>query len=152
MPEDLTNPQNIYGLSKVAGENAIQEHAKSYLILRTSGVYGEHGNNFLKTMLKLGRTKSEISIVSDQVGSPTYTGDIAKAIARICLSQKDEKFPEGIYHYAGLESCSWFTFAEEIFNAMHLIDPSFKIPNLKPILSEINSEENKEIKNTTAYT
>jgi dTDP-4-dehydrorhamnose reductase len=136
MPKDLTNPKNIYGLSKVTGENAIQEFAKSYLILRTSWVYGEHGSNFLKTMLHLGSEKTEISIVSDQIGSPTYAGDLAKVIAKICFNQQDNKFLEGIYHYGGLEPCSWFTFAEEIFDAMQIIDPSFKIPNLKPILSE----------------
>jgi len=136
MPEDLANPKNIYGLSKVTGENAIQEFAKSYLILRTSWVYGEYGSNFLKTMLRLGSEKTEISIVSDQIGSPTYAGDLAKVIAKICFIQQDNKFLEGIYHYGGLEPCSWFTFAAEIFDAMQTIDSSFKIPDLKPILSK----------------
>ena len=135
-PDDLTSPQNIYGLSKVAGEHAIQEYANTYLIMRTSWVYGEYGNNFLKTMLRLGRTEAEISVVSDQIGSPTYVGDIAKAILKSCFMYfEDSKFPQGLYHYAGLEPCSWLTFSKEIFNAMAKIDPSFRKPELYPILT-----------------
>jgi dTDP-4-dehydrorhamnose reductase len=111
-----TNPQGVYGDSKLKGELAIQSSGCKYLIVRTAWVYSEYGNNFLKTMLRLGDDRDELSIVGDQIGCPTYAQDIAKAIVSI-LSGLDLKGPlSGIYHYCGDEFCSWYDFARAIFS------------------------------------
>lgn len=108
--DDIPNPQNIYGKSKLAGEQAVKEILKKYFIVRISWVFGEHGNNFVKTMLRLGKEKKEISVVNDQIGSPTYTKDLA---VLLCDMLKTEKY--GIYHATNDGYCSWAEFAEEIF-------------------------------------
>ena len=114
--EDNTpNPQGVYGDSKLKGEMAIEASGCKYLIIRTAWVYSEYGNNFLKTMLRLGADRDELSIVGDQIGCPTYAQDIAKTIVSIisCLDLKDSSL--GTYHYCGDESCSWYDFARAIF-------------------------------------
>ena len=80
---DITNPINVYGASKLKGEQLIQENLRQYFILRTSWLYSEYGANFLKTMLRLGNEKEELNVVSDQIGSPTYAKDLARAILKI---------------------------------------------------------------------
>ena len=110
-----TNPQGVYGDSKLKGEVAIQSSGCKYLIIRTAWVYSEYGNNFLKTMLRLGAVRDELSIVGDQIGCPTYAQDIAKTIVSI-LSLLDLKgSSSGIYHYCGDEPSSWYDFACAIF-------------------------------------
>jgi dTDP-4-dehydrorhamnose reductase len=111
-----TNPQGVYGDSKLKGELAIQASGCKYLIIRTAWVYSEYGNNFLKTMLRLGADRDELRIVGDQIGCPTYAQDIAKSIVSIlsCLDLKGS--PSGIYHYCGDEPCSWYDFARAIFS------------------------------------
>jgi dTDP-4-dehydrorhamnose reductase len=111
-----TNPQGVYGDSKLKGELAIQSTGCKYLIIRTAWVYSEYGNNFLKTMLRLGADRDELSIVGDQIGCPTYAQDIAKSIVSIlsCLDLK--RSSPGIYHYCGDEPCSWYDFARAIFS------------------------------------
>ena len=101
-----TNPQGVYGDSKLKGEVAIEASGCKYLIIRTAWVYSEYGNNFLKTMLRLGADRDELSIVGDQIGCPTYAQDIAKSIVSIlsCLDLKDSS--SGIYHYCGDEPWS----------------------------------------------
>ena len=113
--DNLTNPQGVYGDSKLKGEAAIEASGCKYLIIRTAWVYSEYGNNFLKTMLRLGADRDELSIVGDQIGCPTYAQDIAKSIVSIlsCLDLKDSS--SGIYHYCGDEPCSWYDFACAIF-------------------------------------
>jgi dTDP-4-dehydrorhamnose reductase len=110
-----TNPQGVYGDSKLKGELAIQASGCKYLIIRTAWVYSEYGNNFLKTMLRLGADRDELRIVGDQIGCPTYAQDIAKSIVSIlsCLDLKGSS--SGIYHYCGDELCSWYDFARAIF-------------------------------------
>jgi len=110
-----TNPQGVYGDSKLKGEVAIQSSGCKYLIIRTAWVYSEYGNNFLKTMLRLGADRDELSIVGDQIGCPTYAQDIAKSIVSIlsCLDLKSSS--SGIYHYCGDKPCSWYDFARAIF-------------------------------------
>jgi dTDP-4-dehydrorhamnose reductase len=110
-----TNPQGVYGDSKLKGELAIQASGCKYLIIRTAWVYSEYGNNFLKTMLRLGADRDELRIVGDQIGCPTYAQDIAKSIVSIlsCLDLKGSS--SGIYHYCGDEPCSWYDFARAIF-------------------------------------
>lgn len=107
---DPVNPQNIYGASKLAGELVVKSFLENYFIVRTSWAFGENGNNFVKTMLRLTETKIEVSVVADQIGSPTYTGDLAPLL---CDMVGTEKY--GIYHVTNEGFCSWAEFAEEIF-------------------------------------
>lgn len=109
-PNDSTGPVNVYGRSKLAGELAVKETMEKYFIVRISWVFGEHGNNFVKTMLHLAETRTEISVVCDQVGSPTYTVDLAPLL---CDMVETEKY--GTYHATNEGICSWAEFAEEIF-------------------------------------
>jgi dTDP-4-dehydrorhamnose reductase len=113
--DNPTNPQGIYGSSKFKGEAAIEASGCKYLIIRTAWVYSEYGNNFLRTMLRLGADRDELSIVGDQIGCPTYAQDIAKSIVSIlsCLDLKGSL--SGIYNYCGDEPCSWYGFARAIF-------------------------------------
>ena len=113
--DNPTNPQGIYGDSKLKGEVAIEASGCKYLIIRTAWVYSEYGNNFLKTMLRLGADRDELSIVGDQIGCPTYAQDIAKTIVSVlsCLDLKGSS--SGVYHYCGNEPCSWYDFARAIF-------------------------------------
>ena len=113
--DDKKNPQNTYGETKLNGELAIQSLGCNHIIIRTAWLFSEYGNNFLKTMLRLGEDRDELSIVGDQVGSPTYAQDLAKVIVIITNRLKDNSFASGIYHYCGFTSCSWYQFAKLIF-------------------------------------
>ncbi len=110
---DETNPQNAYGVTKLNGEKALLEiNPKNSIIIRTSWLYSEFGNNFVKIMLKLSAEKESITVVSDQIGSPTYAKDLALAILQIIPSINSENIQ--IYHYANKGQCSWFDFASAI--------------------------------------
>ena len=113
--DDQTNPQGAYGETKLKGELAIQASGCKHIIIRTAWVFSEYGNNFLKTMLRLGAERNELSIVGDQIGCPTYAQDIAKAIVVIMRRLKSEGKIIGTYHYVGEVGCSWADFAEDIF-------------------------------------
>ena len=104
------NPQNVYGMSKLAGELVVKSLLEKYFIVRTSWVFGKNGNNFVKTMLRLAETMAEVSVVCDQIGSPTYTADLAPLL---CDMVQTEKY--GVYHATNGGVCSWAEFAEEIF-------------------------------------
>lgn len=108
--DDMPNPINVYGQTKLEGEQAVQKILDRYFIVRVSWVFGEHGNNFVKTMLRLGKERKEINVVSDQVGSPTYTVDLALLLVDMIQTDK-----YGIYHATNDGECSWAEFAEEIF-------------------------------------
>lgn len=111
---DPTNPQGVYGRTKRDGENAILSVAPSNtVIIRTSWVYSSFGNNFLKTMLRLGRERDTLGVIFDQIGTPTYARDLAQTILEILPRIKNEK-PE-IYHYSNEGVASWYDFAEAIF-------------------------------------
>lgn len=110
---DTPNPLGVYGASKLQGERYIQDLMDAYLIVRTSWLYSEYGNNFMKTMLRLSETREEISVVSDQFGSPTYAGDLAEAILKIIA---DKMIHYGIYHYSNEGVVSWYDFATAIFD------------------------------------
>ena len=112
---DKTNPQCVYGHTKLNGELAIQSSGCKYLIIRTAWVFSEYGYNFLKTMLQLGSVRNELSIVGDQKGCPTYAQDIAKAIVSMTTQLNDRCVASGIYHYSGDQLCSWYEFAQVIF-------------------------------------
>ena len=112
---DATNPQGVYGDSKLQGELAIQASGCQHLIIRTAWVFSEYGNNFLKTMLRLGSERDELSIVGDQIGCPTYAQDIAKTIVALVAPMQEQGFCSGIFHYCGDKACSWYEFAQAIF-------------------------------------
>jgi dTDP-4-dehydrorhamnose reductase len=109
---DAPNPLSVYGASKLQGERSIQETTEAYFIIRTSWLYSEYGKNFMKTMLSLSETLNEISVVSDQIGSPTYAGDLAEVLIQIVLSSSTNY---GVYHYSNSGTISWYDFAVEIF-------------------------------------
>ena len=113
--DNPTNPQGVYGGSKLKGEASIEVSCSKYLIIRTAWVYSEYGNNFLKTMLRLGADRDELSIVVDQIGCPTYAQDIAKSIVSILSGFDLQKSSSAIYHYCGDEPCSWYEFSRAIF-------------------------------------
>ena len=113
---DLTKPQSVYGATKLAGEQAIINSCTKHIILRTAWVFAEHGNNFVKTMLLLAQNRPELGVVADQMGGPTYAGDLADAIINI-VSQLDTQNEQrwGVYHYSGMPFVSWHQFAKQIF-------------------------------------
>ena len=127
------NPQSVYGKTKLLGELAIQESGCNYLIIRTAWVFSEYGNNFLKTMLRLGKERDKLSIVGDQVGCPTYAQDIAKAIVTILAGIEAHNVSWGIYHYCGEEVTSWFGFAEAIFEEAKQLGLIITSPKLTEI-------------------
>ncbi|ADV48892.1 dTDP-4-dehydrorhamnose reductase [Cellulophaga algicola DSM 14237] len=109
---DITNPINVYGASKLKGEEYIKNILENYFIIRTSWVYSEFGNNFVKTMLKLGKDRNNLSVVDDQIGSPTFAEDLARLILEIIDSNSLEY---GIHNFSNDGEISWYEFAQEIF-------------------------------------
>src|SRR3569833_60868 len=110
--DDPINPINVYGASKAAGEQAIREHLEQHLILRTSWVYGVHGNNFVKTMLLLAKERDELHVVADQWGCPTAAGDIADTIwETVTRIANMRSVIWGTYHYSGLGKTTWYEYA-----------------------------------------
>lgn len=132
---DIASPVGVYGKSKLEGENAIMLTSSKYIILRTSWVFGPHGNNFLKTMLKIAHKKSSIEVVSDQVGAPTSSNGIANAIISIINQVGKDNHKNGIYHYSGFPFVSWHDFAKGIFNEAKEQGFLMKTVNLKAISS-----------------
>ena len=110
--DDIANPINVYGQTKLDGEKAVIALLKDHFILRTSWLYSEYANNFVKTMLKLGADRDELNIIADQVGTPTYAIDLANAIFDIIDS---DSVAYGVYHYSNEGVTSWFDFAKGIF-------------------------------------
>lgn len=115
--EDQPNPQGVYGLTKLDGEKAIQLVLDNYLIIRTSWVYSQFGNNFMKTMIRLGNERENLSVVNDQTGTPTNAVDLADALIKIMVQhhQRPSDSDFGIYNFSNEGSCTWFEFAEKIF-------------------------------------
>jgi len=109
---DETNPQSVYGRTKLAGEKAVWENARTAIIIRTAWLYSTFGNNFVKTMRKLGKERDSLNVVFDQIGSPTYARDLAQAIVDILPQIKPGM--KGIYHYSNEGVCSWYDFATAI--------------------------------------
>ena len=129
---DIANPINVYGMTKLLGEKRIQEYMPNNgIIIRTSWLYSEHGNNFVKKILQQGINKKEVSVVNDQIGSPTYANDLALVILQILNQENYLSSNEitKIYHFANLGRVSWYEFAKEIFKTKNI---SCKI---KPISS-----------------
>ncbi|MCI1966665.1 MAG: dTDP-4-dehydrorhamnose reductase [Oscillospiraceae bacterium] len=107
---DPKGPQSVYGSTKLGGEEAVRELLKQHFIVRISWVFGQNGNNFVKTMLRLGKERSKMNIVCDQIGSPTYTADLAPLLCDMIVTEK-----YGTYHATNEGYCSWAEFASEIF-------------------------------------
>ena len=115
-PEDkITTQMNVYGRTKYEGELAVQKYIDKFFIIRISWVFGINGNNFVKTMIKLGQERKSINVINDQIGSPTYTYDLAKLIKVMIKSDK-----YGIYHATNEGVCSWYEFALEIFKKLNI--------------------------------
>ena len=142
---DIASPLNIYGKTKLDGENAILSIMKSNaIIIRSSWIYSEYGNNFVDTILRLSQKSSNLKIVSDQVGTPTYAGDLGKAILNIIKSDKFNLLMKEseIYHYSNEGACSWYDFAKEVVNN------SGADCTISPIKSEDYPTDAKRPKNT----
>lgn len=138
---DVCAPQSIYGKSKMLGEAYVREHCQKYYIVRTAWLYGYIGNNFVKTMMKLGREKEELKVVNDQVGNPTNANDLAHHILK--LAATDEY---GVYHCTGEGECSWYDFASKIMQYANIdcrVNPctteEFPRPAKRPAFSSLNN-------------
>lgn len=112
---DYTCPMSAYGRSKQAGELILRAVCKDAIIIRTAWLYSEYGHNFLSTMLRKGKEEKEVGVVFDQVGSPTYAGDLARAILTIIERSEAGGFEKGIFHFTNEGVCSWYDFARKIF-------------------------------------
>lgn len=135
---DKTAPLNVYGESKLAGELAISSSSCDHLILRTSWVYSAHGNNFLLTMLRLASQRSELGVVSDQTGCPTWARNLARASLQILGSLQTAGNwgqQSGVYHYCDSTVTTWYDFACRIFKAANELGILPRIPELKAIAS-----------------
>lgn len=148
--EFQTNPQCVYGKTKLDGEKHILDiNPHNSIIIRTSWVYSSFGNNFVKTMLKLGKQKDELGVIFDQIGTPTYAGDLAKAILDILSQIKNDKVQ--IYHYSNEGVLSWYDFAKEIMRMAKLtckINPietyQYPTPAARPHYSLLNKAKIKK--------
>jgi dTDP-4-dehydrorhamnose reductase len=115
--DEPASPINVYGLTKLEGEQAIAEHLNEFFILRTSWLYSEFANNFVKTMRKLGEERHELKIIADQIGTPTYGMDLAFAIVILIESQSENY---GVYHYSNEGVASWYDFAKAVFQLSNI--------------------------------
>lgn len=154
---DIPFPSGIYGLTKLQGEQAIQHNWKKHFIIRTSWVYSEFGANFMKTMLRLASERDTLSVVNDQIGTPTYAIDLAEALLEIisfCASKEDLNNFFGIYHYSNEGQCSWYDFANEIFkqknikiNLQPIPTTAYPTPAKRPKYSVLDNTKIKKIFN-----
>ena len=145
---DDTSPISVYGETKLKGEQEIMSNMNNYFIIRTSWLYSEYGNNFVKTMLKLSQQHKKLNVVDDQIGTPTYAKDLAKTIFHLIDTSHT---PYGIYHYSNEGSVSWFDFAKAIFEESEInikVEPikSEQYPTLakRPKYSVLNTSKIRE--------
>ncbi|MCD8042242.1 MAG: dTDP-4-dehydrorhamnose reductase [Tannerellaceae bacterium] len=113
-------PVSVYGYTKLAGENILQATCPGSVVVRTSWLYSEYGNNFLKTMIRLGSERKELNVIFDQVGTPTYAGDLAQALIKIVEAAAQDAFCPGVYHFSNEGVCSWYDFATAIMKVAGL--------------------------------
>ena len=149
--QDLVAPVSIYGKSKLLGEQMVLKHSQYGAIIRTSWLYSEFGHNFMKTILRLSETNSKLAVVADQVGSPTYAGDLANAIIQIIQKTTENPPATEIYHYANYGVASWYDFAWHILhttNSGTLLKPikteEYPTPAKRPPFSVLNSKKISE--------
>lgn len=147
---DATDPQSIYGLTKLKGEQAIQAINPQGCVIRTSWVYSEFGNNFVKTMRRLGSERDQLNVIFDQVGTPTYAGDLAQAILEI-ISSGASLTENEIYHFSNEGVCSWYDFAKTIFefsgidcNVSPIETKDYPTPAKRPHYSLMNKAKIKQ--------
>lgn len=149
---DLPNPTGVYGKTKLEGELAVKQTLDKYYIVRTSWVYSPFGHNFMKTMLRLASERDSISVVNDQIGTPTHAVDLANALVQIILTDNRQpttnKF--GIYHFSNEGQCSWYDFAKKIFeinkiniNLQSIPTSSFPTPAKRPSYSVLEKSKIK---------
>jgi dTDP-4-dehydrorhamnose reductase len=151
--EDVPNPTGVYGQTKLDGEKAIKETFENYFIIRTSWVYSQFGNNFMKTMLRLASERDSLSVVNDQIGTPTNAVDLAEALVKIISTSYHELRTSnfGIYNFSNEGQCSWYDFAKEIFenNGIKIdLKPipttSFPTPAKRPAYSVLDKSKIKK--------
>jgi dTDP-4-dehydrorhamnose reductase len=151
--EDIPNPTGVYGQTKLDGEKAIQAIFEKYFIIRTSWVYSQFGNNFMKTMLRLASETDSLSVVNDQIGTPTNAVDLAEALVSIIKSQIPNsklQINYGIYNFSNEGQCSWYDFAKEIFenngikiDVKPISTTSFPTPAKRPSYSVLDKSKIK---------
>lgn len=153
-PSDEAKPLSVYGKTKLKGEEAVLKNAKTAVIIRTAWLYSPYGKNFVKTIRRLGKEKDEISVVSDQIGTPTYAGDLAKAIVQILPQIKDKQ--KTVYHYTNEGVCSWYDFAVEIMslsklqcNVLPITSNAYPTRAVRPFYSVLSKEKTKQDFNLT---
>ncbi len=120
--EELAVPESFYGQTKLLGEKLLLQNQPDSVVLRTSWLYSEFGNNFVKTMIKLGNDREELNVVADQIGTPTYAVDLADALLSIIknVEDKESEFHSGIYHFSNEGVCSWYDFTKNIHQIMDI--------------------------------
>ncbi|MFN4026032.1 MAG: dTDP-4-dehydrorhamnose reductase [Flavobacterium sp.] len=149
---DLPNPTGVYGKTKLEGELAVKQTWDKYYIVRTSWVYSPFGHNFMKTMLRLASERDSISVVNDQIGTPTHAVDLANALVQIILTDNRQPTTNnfGIYHFSNEGQCSWYDFAKKIFeinkiniNLQSIPTSSFPTPAKRPSYSVLEKSKIK---------
>ena len=151
--EDIPNPTGVYGQTKLDGEKAIQETLEQHFIIRTSWVYSQFANNFMKTMLRLASERDTLSVVNDQIGTPTNAVDLAEALVKICTAYNLQSTTHnlfGIYNFSNEGQCSWYDFAKKIFeinsisiNLVPIPSSSFPTPAKRPAYSVLDKSKIK---------
>ncbi len=149
---DNPSPNSYYGLTKLAGEKAVEKFADTAIIIRTSWLYSSYGNNFVKTMLRLGKEKDELGVVVDQIGTPTYAGDLARAILDLIAGDKIENQKIELYHYSNEGVISWYDFAKAIMhesgltcNVKAIESKDFPAKANRPFYSVLNKSKIKNL-------
>lgn len=153
--KDLPNPTGVYGQTKLDGEKAIQETFDNYFIIRTSWVYSQFGNNFMKTMLRLASERDSLSVVSDQIGTPTNAVDLAEVLIKIissCHAELVSASNFGIYNFSNEGQCSWYDFAKKIFvvnnisiNLQPIPTSAYPTPAKRPAYSVLDKSKIKSV-------
>jgi len=152
--EDLPNPTGVYGQTKLDGEKAIQETFDNYFIIRTSWVYSQFGNNFMKTMLRLASERDSLSVVSDQIGTPTNAVDLAEVLIKIIQTDNRQQTTDnyGIYNFSNEGQCSWYDFAKKIFevnnisiNLQPIPTSAYPTPAKRPAYSVLDKSKIKSV-------
>ncbi|MDR2918522.1 MAG: dTDP-4-dehydrorhamnose reductase [Tannerella sp.] len=151
--DDPVNPTSVYGSTKLAGEKILQQICPESVIIRTAWLYSEYGANFVKTMIRLGKERSDLNVVSDQIGTPTYAGDLADAIITVL---NHLVFTPGIYHFSNEGVCSWYDFASAIIKQTQLdcrVHPistkEYPTPAKRPAYSVLDKTKIKQVYDIT---
>lgn len=148
---DETRPVSAYGRTKLAGEQILQEVCPEAVIIRTAWLYSEFGSNFVKTVLRLGKERDELRFVFDQIGTPTYAGDLAAAVMAVVAADEKGAYVPGIYHYSNEGVCSWFDFTIKILEIAGISSRVFPIETkeyptkaVRPPYSVLNKSKIKQ--------